>query len=65
MHSNFQDNFYESAGLKQANEIIKASSLAYRAGEISFAEFSQFLTQAIEVQKNYLEKLRDHGSPQN
>ena len=49
--------FYESTGLKQANEIIKAATLAYRAGEISFAELSQFLTQAIEIQKNYLEKL--------
>lgn len=50
-------SFYETAGLKQADEIIKASSLAYRAGEISFAELSQFLTQAIEIQKNYLENL--------
>ncbi len=49
--------FYETNGLKQANEIIKASSLAYRSGEISFAELSQFLTQAIEIQKNYLENL--------
>ncbi len=49
--------FYETTGLKQAGEIIKASSLAYRAGEISFAELSQFLTQAIEIQKNYLENL--------
>lgn len=49
--------FYESSGLKQAEEIIKASSLAYRSGEISFAELSQFLTQAIEIQKNYLENL--------
>ena len=49
--------FYETTGLKQANEIIKASSLAYRSGEISFAELSQFLTQAIEIQKNYLESL--------
>ena len=49
--------FYETTGLKQADEIIKAASLAYRAGEISFAELSQFLTQAIEIQKNYLENL--------
>ena len=49
--------FYESAGLRQADEIIKASSLAYRAGEISYAELSQFLTQALEIQKNYLENL--------
>lgn len=53
--------FYESSGLKQANEIIKASSLAYRAGEISFAELSQFLTQAIEIQKNYLENLNTYN----
>ncbi|KYP13631.1 CusA/CzcA family heavy metal efflux RND transporter, partial [Flavihumibacter sp. CACIAM 22H1] len=50
-------SFYESSGLRQANEIIKAASLAYRAGEISFAELSQFLTQAIDIQRNYLESL--------
>jgi len=49
--------FYETTGLKQAEAIIKAASLAYRSGEISFAELSQFLTQAIEIQKNYLETL--------
>lgn len=50
-------SFYETTGLKQADEIIKAASLAYRAGEISFAELSQFLTQAIDIQKNYLDNL--------
>jgi len=54
-------SFYESAGLKQAESIIKAATLAYRAGEISFAELSQFLTQAIEVQKNYLENLNAYN----
>jgi len=54
-------SFYEGIGLKQAEEIIKASSLAYRAGEISFAELSQFLTQAIEIQKNYLENLNAYN----
>lgn len=49
--------FYESTGLKQAEEILKASTLAYRAGEISFAELSQFLGQAIDIQRNYLENL--------
>ncbi len=53
--------FYEATGLIQANEIIKAASLAYRAGEISFAELSQFLTQAIEIQKNYLENLNEYN----
>ncbi len=53
--------FYEATGLKQAEEIIKAASLAYRAGEISFSELSQFLTQAIEIQKNYLESLNAYN----
>lgn len=51
--------FYEGSGLGQATEIIKASTLAYRAGEISFAELSQFLTQAIDIQRNYLENLNN------
>lgn len=54
-------SFYATSGVKQAEEIIKASSLAYRAGEISFAEFSQFLTQAIDIQKNYLENLNAYN----
>jgi len=54
-------SFYEKSGLKQAEEIIKAASLAYRAGEISFAEMSQFLTQAIDIQKNYLEVLNTYN----
>ena len=54
-------SFYETSGLKQADAIIKAASLAYRAGEISFAELSQFLTQAIEIQKNYLENLNAYN----
>ncbi|OSZ77178.1 CusA/CzcA family heavy metal efflux RND transporter [Chitinophagaceae bacterium IBVUCB2] len=54
-------SFYETTGLRQADEIIKAASLAYRAGEISFAELSQFLTQAIEIQKNYLENLNEYN----
>ncbi|MRG45754.1 CusA/CzcA family heavy metal efflux RND transporter [Chitinophaga sp. SYP-B3965] len=53
--------FYETVGLKQANEIIKAATLAYRAGEISFAELSQFLTQAIDIQRNYLENLNAYN----
>ena len=31
--------FYETVGLEQANEIIKAANQSYRAGEISYADF--------------------------
>ena len=47
--------FYENTGLRQAEEIIKAATLSYRSGEISFAELSQFLSQAVDTRKNYLE----------
>lgn len=53
--------FYEQSGLVQADEIIKASSLSYKAGEISFAELSQFLMQAIGIRQNYLEVLNDYN----
>ena len=47
--------FYENTGLMQAEQIIKAATLSYRSGEISFAELSQFLSQAVDTRKNYLE----------
>ncbi|MBP1650687.1 MAG: CusA/CzcA family heavy metal efflux transporter [Bacteroidetes bacterium] len=54
-------DYYESTGLKQADLIIKAANLSYRAGEISFAELSQFLTQAIDIQRNYLDVLNQYN----
>jgi len=53
--------FYEGSGLKQSAEIIKASSLAYRSGEISFAELSQYLTMAIDIERNYLDSLNTYN----
>ena len=49
--------YYESTGLAQAEAIIKSSNLAYRGGEINFAELTQYLSQAIDIQKNYLDVL--------
>lgn len=51
--------YYEATGLIQADAILKAANISYRAGEISFAELSQFVTQAIDIQKNYLDILND------
>jgi len=53
--------FYENAGLRQADAIISAAGLAYRAGEISFAALSQYLSQAIDIQRNYLEQLNAYN----
>lgn len=53
--------YYESKGLAQAEAIIKSSNLAYRAGEINFAELTQYLSQAIDIQKNYLDILQQYN----
>jgi cobalt-zinc-cadmium resistance protein CzcA len=54
-------SYYELTGLNQADQIIKASTLSYQSGEISFSELSQFLTQAIEIRRNYLETLNKYN----
>ena len=53
--------YYETTGLAQASGIIKSSTLAYRQGEISFAELSQFLAQAIDIRRNYLDSLNAYN----
>jgi cobalt-zinc-cadmium resistance protein CzcA len=53
--------FYETSGLQQADEIIKAANQSYRAGEISYADFSLYLSQAIEIRKNYLDNLNAYN----
>ncbi|RYE58801.1 MAG: CusA/CzcA family heavy metal efflux RND transporter [Sphingobacteriales bacterium] len=53
--------YYKTTGLAQAESIIKAATLSYKSGEISFAELSQFISQAIDIQRNYLEVLNEYN----
>ena len=53
--------YYEGTGLAQAEAIMKAANIAYRAGEIGFADLTQFLTQSIDIQKNYLDVLNQYN----
>ncbi|OSZ78152.1 CusA/CzcA family heavy metal efflux RND transporter [Chitinophagaceae bacterium IBVUCB1] len=53
--------YYESVGLSQADALIKAANLSYQGGEISFAELSQYLNQATDIRKNYLEALHQYN----
>lgn len=53
--------YYEQTGLRQSGEIIKAATLAYEGGEISFAELSQYLNQAVDIRKNYLDALNQYN----
>lgn len=54
-------HFYETSGLQQARSITEAASQSYRSGKISFAELSQFLTQAIHTRQNYLDVLNNYN----
>jgi cobalt-zinc-cadmium resistance protein CzcA len=54
-------NYYETKGLAQADAIIKSSNLAYHGGEINFAELTQYLSQAIDIRKNYLDVLNEYN----
>src|SRR5690606_25371908 len=56
--------FYEDSGLRQAQQIIAASSLSYRSGEIGFSEFSEFLTQAVSLRESYLKVLNAFNQAQ-
>lgn len=49
--------YYEETGLRQAEVLTRAAALSYKTGEITFAELSQFIGQAISIRQSYLEVL--------
>ena len=49
--------FYESIGLKQANDIIRISQVSFKLGEIGYVEYIQNLTMAFDTKIKYLEAL--------
>ncbi|RYY38817.1 MAG: CusA/CzcA family heavy metal efflux RND transporter [Chitinophagaceae bacterium] len=53
--------YYEESGLQQSEAIIKAANLAYRGGEISLTDLFQYLSQAIDIQKAYLDILNGYN----
>jgi len=53
--------FYETVGLQQAEEIIQAAQQSYSSGEISYADFSMYIAQSIEIKKNYLDNLNGYN----
>lgn len=53
--------YYEGSGLNQSGEIIRAATTGYKGGEISFTELTQYLNQATDMQKNYLDALNRYN----
>jgi len=50
-------DYYESTGMKQADEIILISQVSYRLDEIGYVEYIQNLTQAFNTKLSYLDAL--------
>ena len=59
----FQDllNYYESTGLKQSDEMLKISQIAYTKGEIGYVEYIQSITQAVSIKSEYLNSLNQYN----
>lgn len=58
---NEQLSYYESAGLKQSEEIIKNAEVNYRSGNIGYIEYIQNLTQAFNIKLQYLNALNQYN----
>ena len=58
---NEQLSYYESAGLKQSDEIIRNAGVNYRYGNISYIEYIQNLTQAFNIKIQYLGALNQYN----
>lgn len=54
-------DYYENQGLSIAEEILKNSTLNYRAGEIGYIEYLQNINQIIEIRTNYNQALNSYN----
>jgi len=53
--------YYETTGLKQADEILSASTQAYKAGEIGYVEYAALVSQGIGIKNSYLSALNNYN----
>ena len=53
--------YYEEFGLKQSGAILQAAESSYTSGEISVADWLQFVTQAVAIQQSHLDALNDYN----
>jgi cobalt-zinc-cadmium resistance protein CzcA len=59
-----QDNlrYYEQTGLKQSDEIIRSSTILFKAGEITYFAYLQGLSQALALKMAHLEALKNYNA---
>jgi cobalt-zinc-cadmium resistance protein CzcA len=54
-------NQYAKQSLTHYDQLILAAQLSFKAGEISYIEMTQFVSQALDIKKNYLDVLFQHN----
>lgn len=54
-------DYYESIGIKQADDIFRVSNVAYSTGEIGYIEYIQNLQAAINTKLQYIEALNRYN----
>jgi outer membrane protein TolC len=54
-------NYFESVGLRQAEEIIKNAQTSFKAGSIGYYFYLQNLDQAFQIRLSYLEALKNYN----
>ncbi len=53
--------YYENAGLQQAELIIKAARLSFENGEISYLEWTTLMNNAVNIQLNYMNAVHQYN----
>lgn len=49
--------YYENIGIQQADEILKTADNSYRTGQIGYVEYSQNLSQSINIKSKYIDTI--------
>jgi cobalt-zinc-cadmium resistance protein CzcA len=54
-------HYYETAGLKLADELLKVSRLSYEKGEMGYVEYVRNISQSLDTKLQYLETLNQYN----
>ena len=52
-------SYYQNTGLQNSESILKTANNQYFNGEINYLEWTLLITQALEIQNKYVDKLKD------
>jgi cobalt-zinc-cadmium resistance protein CzcA len=55
-------NYYQQTALRQAEEILRSSTILYNTGEITYFAYLQGLAQAMSIKMAYLDAIRNYNA---